>query len=145
MKAANELLSSEWFDELSTRFSVKPAKEGDVHRAAPSARELNRALSIWEERTVSRDAVVRWRNRWFQLKATKGIAKLAGREATVISRGEAVSAILVGRVEVRFEELSAAPKPEKAKKAGPKGAGAPPKPSKDHPWRKPFLDGSKRT
>ncbi len=111
--SANELLASGWLDELSDqlsdRFSVDPKRETNLHRPAPSAKELDQVLAKWETRQVGCDAVVRWSNRWFQLERTPGLGKLAGRKATVVSRGPMVLAIRVESQEVAFKELSSAP------------------------------------
>ena len=140
LEAANELLSSDWFSEFSERFSQSPAKSAELHRPAPSASKLRKVLSTWETRTVGRDAVIRWSNRWFQLSRSKSVVKLSGRKATVVSRGEQVLAILVGDVELGFTELSAAPAKKESKRRGPKGVGPTPKPGKGHPWRKGFVE-----
>lgn len=132
--SANELLSSGWLDELCDRFSVAPKNEADLHRPAPSAKELDQVLAKWETRKVGRDAVVRWSNRWFQLERTMGLGKLAGRKATVISHGSEVLAIRVDGQEISFKELSSAPA-KKAKPTGVRGVGPTPRPAKDHPWR----------
>jgi hypothetical protein len=139
LPAANELLASEWFDELSQRFSKQPAQQADLHRPAPSAAQLHKVLAMWETRTVSRDAVVRWSNRWFQLERSKDIGKLAGRNVTVVSREEEVLAIMIGDAEIKFHELSGAPR-KGATPTGPTGVNRTTKPANDHPWRKPFLD-----
>lgn len=140
LEAANELLSSAWFAEFSDRFSQSPAKSADLHRPAPSAPKLRMALSTWETRTVGRDAVIRWSNRWFQLSRSKSVVKLSGRKVTVVSRGEQVLSIRVGEVELGFTELASAPAKKESKRRGPKGVGPTPKPGKDHPWRKGFVE-----
>lgn len=138
LQAANELLASEWFEELSQRFSKEPAKPANLHRAAPSVEQLHTVLATWDSRKVGRDAVVRWSNRWFQLERSPGIGKLAGRNATMVSRGEEVIAIMIGDTKVDFRELAEAPKKE-ATPTGPTGVNRTSKPANDHPWRKPFL------
>jgi transposase len=142
LEAANELLESGWMDDLSDRFGVEPKNEKDLHRPAPSTKDLDRVLARWETRQVGRDAVVRWSNRWFQLEQTKGVAKLAGREATMIVRGSQVLAIGVAGLEIAFKELSSAPA-KKAKPTGVRGVSPTRRPAKDHCWRK-GLPGSRK-
>ena len=102
LESANKLLASGWLDDLSDRFGVSPKNETDLHRPAPSAKELDQVLAKWEARQVGRDAVVSWSNRWFQLEPTPGLGKLAGRQATVVSRGRELLAIRVADQEIAF-------------------------------------------
>jgi hypothetical protein len=54
MEAANTFLQTFLVDHIE-RFAVKPAKEADLHHAAPSGATLRAAQSIVEERTVGND------------------------------------------------------------------------------------------
>lgn len=47
---------------------------GDYHRRAPWVEEPDRIFPLETERTISKDWVVRYQNRWFQLEAQRATA-----------------------------------------------------------------------
>src|ERR1700675_3075339 len=66
-EAANVYMERDYLPEHNHRFARAAAKAEDYHRRAPRAAELDRIFCLENERTISNDWVVRYRNRWFQL------------------------------------------------------------------------------
>jgi transposase len=67
-EAANVYLRNEYLPEHNERFARAAARPEDYHRRAPRAAELDRIFRLESERVVSKDWVVRYANRYFQLE-----------------------------------------------------------------------------
>jgi len=129
---ANEFLRG-YLPTYDERFSVLPAKEGDLHRKAPGKEKLKGILCMKTERSIGNDGVVRYNNKFYQIESVYRRTKTV----TVEER-------LDGSVHIRNNgrylkyrqippELMVRPvKKRRAKK--PRRKYIPPK---DHPWRKP--------
>lgn len=127
---ANEFLEG-YLPAYGERFSVLPAKEGDLHRKAPGKEKLKRILCMKTERKIGNDGVVRYNNRFYQLESVYRRTKVV-----------IVEDRLDGSVHIRNNgtylkyreippELMVRPAEKKAKKVRRKYI-----PPKDHPWRK---------
>jgi hypothetical protein len=61
--------------KFNKKFSVIPAKEGDVHE--PLTREdkknLNRIFSVQSTRTVNNDFTIQFKNKWYQLEEVQPV------------------------------------------------------------------------
>ena len=128
---ANEFLEG-YLPECNERFSSPPAKEGDLHREAPSEEGLLRALCIRETRRVRNDGVVQYRSGFYQLegvlRSVKGViveehidGSLKIRKNGSYLRYRKIPAELMVRPTARRKEKKIQRRP---------------RPSKDHPWRK---------
>jgi len=90
---------------------------------------LKRVLCLEAERVVSGDRVVRFENRFLQLKPKRNQALGTGARVTVQQAREGELQVLREDRAVAFEEIARpAPKPRAARQGK--------KPSADHPWRK---------
>lgn len=58
-----------YLPKFNDKFSVVPAREGDVHRAllATDRKQLDRIFSVQSERKVHNDFTVQFKNKWYQL------------------------------------------------------------------------------
>jgi hypothetical protein len=65
---ANVYLRNEYLPEHNRRFARAAAQEEDYHRRAPRATELERIFRLESERRIGNDWVVRYQNRFFQLR-----------------------------------------------------------------------------
>jgi len=64
---ANEFL--EWYlPKHNRKFSISPAKKGDLHRKSPGKRELKKILCIQTERSLRNDAVIEHNGKFYQIK-----------------------------------------------------------------------------
>jgi len=71
-EVANVYLRTEYLAEHNQRFARAAARPEDYHRRAPRAAELDRIFRLESERTISKDWVVRYENRYFQLERQSG-------------------------------------------------------------------------
>ena len=111
------------------RFRVVAAKAGDLHRAAPPARELDRMLCIKSERVLRRDWTLSYEGRLYQVEERIRAEKISVEERLDGS----VHLIHQGR-RLRYSEILSRPlkvQPPSEGKQPPKSS----KPSSDHPWR----------
>jgi transposase len=66
--AANRYLEEHYIAEHNRRYARAAAAEADYHRRRPRARQLDEVFWLEEERVVSEDWVVRYKNRLLQLE-----------------------------------------------------------------------------
>jgi hypothetical protein len=112
------------------RFGVCPANETDVHVTLPRKIDLNRYLCVKTERTIRNDNTIALDGRLYQLQEQGG-AKVVVEERTdgsirMISRGTSL----------KYKEITERPKKEMPPKTDSRVFNQPPKPAKDHPWRR---------
>ena len=141
-EAANEFLEKEYLPEHNRRFSCAAAAAEDYHRAKPSRVEMDEVFRLENERVIGNDWVVRYENRYLQVK--RGGRQYAPAKSKVV-----VCEWEDGRLEIRYrgqkvawEELAGKPQPptaEKKKKTRPYG-GTPPTTS--HPWKRSYREMS---
>jgi transposase len=74
MEAANTFLAETYWPEHNARFARPAAAAEDVHRRAPTARQLDQIFHLQETRTVGTDWVGRYHNRLRQLERQSGHA-----------------------------------------------------------------------
>ncbi len=65
----SKFLKEVFLPKFNERFSVVPAKEGDVHRALSQidSKNLNRIFSVQSKRRVNNDFTIQFKNKWYQL------------------------------------------------------------------------------
>ena len=134
--AANEFLRCEYLPEHNRRFARRPASSEDYHQAAPHWRELVDVFHLETERVIGNDWVVRYQNRYFQVKR-QGRHYAPAKGKVMVCEWED------GRVEIRYREQ----KVEWAEVAAPAPALVPTrqaapvtthkrKAPANHPWRR---------
>ncbi len=150
---ANVYLEAEYLPEHNRRFARAAARPEDYHRRAPCAAELDRIFRLESERTISDDWVVRYENRFFQLKpqsrcyapARGKVWVCEGREGKIVIeyRGQAQS----------WQEIQPPPRPRIQGTTPPGHSGVTPAPQigkrkwvppADHPWRQAAHRGTER-
>jgi len=138
IEEANKFLKS-YLPQYNRRFSVPPANEKNMHREVPKNLNLKWVFAFREERTVSKDFTLRWRNRFFLLK--KQSIAIKGRRVTVLeSLNDEIRIWFNGRF-IEFEEITENTlqgirnKRKKSNLADKVGPRQPWKPPKNHPWR----------
>ena len=134
-EAANRYLGEQYLGEHNAKFVCEPAAEADFHQRPPKRLDLKWVFCLEAERVVSNDRVVRFENRFLQLKPKRNQALGAGGRVTVqqARQGE-LQVIHEGRA-VAFEEITW-PEPKPRPKPKQQAARQRPKPAADHPWRK---------
>ena len=148
---ANEFLESEYLTEHNRRFGHEAAAAEDYHRPAPSRAELDEIFRLETDRVIGNDWVVRYQNRYLQVKH-------AGRQYAPARAKVVVWEWPDGRVgieyrgrAVRWREIAAPAKPREPQAAHRRSGTPTPTrakgkwvPPADHPWRQAALQGSGR-
>ena len=146
MESANTYLP-EFMADFNPRFAVAPSSEEDAHRPLlHSPRELDLLLSEQEERTLSKNLTVQYRNVAYQIRHDGPGYRLRGAKVTVcgLANGEVVL-LREGR-ELPYTTYRKGERPppvedektlnERVDAALAKQSSKPSKPAPDHPWRK---------
>ena len=131
--AANAFLQRYW-PQYNRRFARPAASAADLHRPAPSSRELDRSLCIKEERTVKNDFTIAYHGTLYQLEqATRA------KTVTVEERLDGTLHITYHGQELRYRAIPMRPPkatPEPPVRLPAKHLSIPPV---DHPWRRRLL------
>jgi len=142
---ANAYLEEHYLEEHNRRYARPAAAAADYHRRRPTARQLDEVFWLEEERVVSEDWVVSYKNRRLQLERQN--RRWAPAKSRVLVRENEAGEVAIHYRGQRlgFRELTA------ASKALGEGRGAAPSlappspiprrslpPAPNHPWRKGF-------
>ena len=116
------------------RFGVCPVNEADAHVKLPSQVDLDRYLCIKTKRTIRKDNTIALDGRLYQLEE-RGSKKVVveGRldgSLRMISRG----------VSLKYREITERPQKEVVPKTDTRVFNRPPKPAKNHPWKRSWKD-----
>ncbi len=135
---ANRFLEDVYLPEHNARFGVTARKEGDAHR--PLTDEMRARLpsifSIQSTRRVNNDYTIQFKNQWFQLKASAGVAVYKGDIVTIEERLDDTTHIKLRAAYLAYEVLPERPKRSRAKVTALVKKSTVHKPAADHPWRK---------
>ena len=137
-EAANSYLDEHYLDEHNAKFGREPAAGANFHRRLSKRLDLKWVFCLEAERVVSNDFVVRFENRFLQLRPKRNQGLGAGARVRVQqARDGELRVVSEGRA-VLFDEIA---KPEKKTRAQPRQrvAPRPHKPAANHPWREPLL------
>jgi transposase len=126
---ANAFLE-EYLPRYNERFKVCPANETDVHVKIPNQVDLNRYLCIKTERTIRNDNTIALDGRLYQIE------ERGGKKAVVEERLDGSLRIISRGVSLNYREITERPKKEVVPKTDTRVFNRPPKPAKDHPWKK---------
>lgn len=138
LEAANAFLTETYWPEHNARFTRTAAAPEDVHRRAPTSRQLDQIFHLEDTRTVGDDWVVRYHNRLLQLERQSGHAPARGTVTVCEWRDGRLMIQYRGRP-MKWHERPAAAPPAPA--GSPVTATAPARRrrlpfSNDHPWRR---------
>lgn len=97
MEAGNLFLQQHYLPGHNERFAVAPANPTDAHRPLLDGQDLDRAFSVWSERTVQNDFTVRLHGSWLQLLPPGGLRVRPRDKVTLEKR-------LDGSIHVRWRE-----------------------------------------
>jgi len=131
---ANGLLEKMFLEDLNQRYSVDPKKQQDLHREVDAQAKLNEVLCVQEQRVVSQDWCVRWKNRWLQIDKRHEGLMLANKRVLVKQKAGGELIVEYKQERLSCRELSRRPEPAKKKK--PVINNRCWKPPADHPWNK---------
>jgi transposase len=142
---ANAFLDQRYLAEHNRRYAHAAAAPADYHRRRPTARQLDEVFWLEEERVVSEDWVVRYKNHLLQLE--RKMKHWAPTKSRVVVRENAAGGIAIhyrGQ-QLRFRELVPV-STTMSEERGAAPSSAPPSPSparwhaytppSTHPWRR---------
>ncbi len=141
-EAANDFLT-EYLPKHNRKFSIAAAKEGNLHRKAPSWEELKRILCLKTERKVRNDAVIQHENRLYQLE---GLISTRVRAVMVEEWLDGSMHVRNNGSYLRWREVAknTIRRPDNGKKM-PQRPRKITIPAKDHPWRSSKINPYHRT
>lgn len=136
----NKFLEEVFIPKFNDKFSVAPAKEGNVHNSLTDTdkNNLNRIFSVQSERVINNDFTIQFKTKWYQLTEIQPTTIRAKEKITV---EEWLDATIHFSLREKYLAYILLPKrPEKMKKSPlilttHKLNWIPPK---NHPWRKPY-------
>jgi hypothetical protein len=119
-----------YLPKYNEKFSVCPANEMDTHVRLPRNFDLDKYLCIKDQRTVRNDHTIAYNKKLYQLEQSNSkkvhIEERADGSILIISKGTAL----------RYKEITEKPKQAVAAKKDMRVYNRPPKPAKDHPWKR---------
>ena len=126
-------------------YKRKPtSREADFHRRLPKGLDLKWVFCLETERRVSNDLVVRFENRFLQLKPKRNQSLGAGGRVKVQQGRDGELRVRFEGRAVGFEEIDR-PQPKGRPKPKQRVIWQPRKPAADHPWRRPLLSRKRKT
>jgi hypothetical protein len=78
INSANQLLYGGFLDQLNKKFCIEPREKADFHRSALGY-DLESIFCIEQERTITRDWIVRFENKYYQLRRQSKYGPASGR------------------------------------------------------------------
>jgi transposase len=130
---ANAFLE-EYLPRYNERFQVCPANETDVHVTLPRQVDLNRYLCIKTERTIRKDNTIALHGRLYQIEEP------GGKKVVVEERFDGSMLMISNGASLKYKEITDRPKKEVVPKTDARQFNRPPKPEKDHPWKRSWKD-----
>ena len=122
---ANAYLEEPYLAEHNRRYALPAAAEADYHRRRPTARQLDQVFWLEEERVVSADWVVRYKNKLLQLERQSQHWAPAKSRVRVRENQQGAIAITYREQSLPFTEIPASTQPRRE--------GALPLPPHPHP------------
>jgi hypothetical protein len=143
--AANRYLEEHYIAEHNRRYAQAAAAAADYHRRRPRARQLDEVFWLEEERVVSEDWVVRYKNRLLQLERQSQhwapsrsrvlVRENEAGEIAIYYRGQHLASREVPLPSIAMSRgRGAAPSPAPPSPSPPRSR--PPRPAAHHPWRR---------
>jgi len=148
IEEANELLQNGFVKELNRKFARPPRNQTDLHRPAPTQRELREIFSFEKIRVVTKDWTVRCENHFYQILKRNNPLPRPRHKVTVRRLLDGTIHLLYRDKKLAVKEIAppatalcytepAAPQPVAPKENY--------KPAPDHPWRRRSVAAAKRT
>jgi len=138
----NRFVKEVFIPKFNAKFSVIPAKRGNVHRklTAIEKKQLDQVFSRQEPRYVNNDFTVRYKKQWFQLSEKQPVLV---RKKEKILVEERISGKIYLSLRGKYLNYTVLPeRPKKlieAKVPALTTARSSWKPPANHPWRRPFF------
>ena len=144
---ANQFVNKVFIPKFNAKFSVVPAKKGNVHRKLTETEKnkLDQIFSRQEIRYVNNDFTIRYKGKWFQLSEAQPTLILRKDKVLIEERINGSIFISLRNKYLNCRELPAHPEKVKMKVIALTRTKSSWKPPVNHPWRKPFIVNSEKT
>jgi hypothetical protein len=133
IEPANRFLPA-WLDKNNVQFGVAPRSDVDMHRPVPRDMDLGRVFCLEEERSLGMDFTLRYKNRWMQVCAQKGLPAPRAKITVQEWRDGSLHLAHDGS-ELTYRPLDERPQRPKAE-ALPDRPRPVTIPAEEHPWRR---------
>jgi transposase len=136
LERANAFLATTYWPEHNARFARRAASPDDMHRRAPTPRQLDAMFHLEETRTVSDDWIVRYHNRLLQLERQSGHAPARSTVTVCEWRDGRLAILYRGRL-MQWHDWT--PEAEAVPLSSPETSARPVtshRPAPQHPWRR---------
>jgi transposase len=120
----------EYLPRYNKRFGVCPAHEADTHVTLPRHVDLDKYLCIKKVRTIRKDNTIALDGKLYQIE------QRAGKKVVVEERIDGSLLVISKDVALKYKEITEKPPKVVVPKPNIKEYNRPPKPAKDHPWRR---------
>jgi len=130
---ANAFLE-EYLPRYNERFVVCPAHEADTHVKLPLHVDLDRYLCIKTKRSIGKDNTIALDGRLYQIQ------EQGGKKVVVEERLDGSMLIISNNTSLKYKEITERPRKEVIPKTDIREFNRPPKPSKNHPWKRSWKD-----
>lgn len=130
IEGANKFLKKYW-PKHNKRFSIKPLKEGNLHRLVPEELDLDAILCRKTEHPLRNDFTIVHDKKLYQI-----LDKQAGRKVTVEERINGALYITYNGKRLKYKQIALRPIKEKPEPKPRKII----RPSSEHPWKKASYD-----
>lgn len=137
----NKFLKDVFIPKFNEKFSVEPAKNGDVHKPLlkDENRNLNHIFSIHEIRRVNNDFTIQFKSKWYQLAEIQPITVRPRIVVLIEIWLDKTIHIMFKEYELIYMLISDKPKKQRKQPAILTTHQLNYIPTKDHPWRKRIL------
>lgn len=140
MDAGNAYLPT-FMDEYNLRFAKAPQSSIDVHKPLGIEYNLEEILCLHHTRKITKDLLVYWKGKCYQIQEKECKYRLQGKKATVLEQETGGIKILCNNIKINFKEIT-----DSYSSAKPCGIDLPSllknwkssrggRPNSGHPWR----------
>lgn len=144
---ANQFANEVFLPRFQKQFSVKPAKQGNLHSCLTKWEKdnLEQIFSIHSQRIVNNDFTVKFKGNWYQLAKQQPVLVRPKERVRIEERLDGNIFLSLKNKNLNFAVLPARPVKVKMQVIALSGTEPTWKPPANHPWRRPFLfDKSQR-
>ena len=145
LKTANQFLKEEFIPWFNQKYGKELARKVNLHRnlSQQEKKQLSAILSRHSQRVVQNDFTIRFNNKWYQLTKEQPATVRPKDKVLIEERLDGSLWIRLRNKYLNYQVLlTKLPKQQKQPWVIPASQKKEPKkwkPSKDHPWRKPFI------
>lgn len=133
IEEANRFIEEEYLPKHNQKYAVAPRSSTNLHRSAKNY-DLDDILCIKEERILTSDFTLRYKNQWFQLEKSQKTLIFPKDRITVITHLTGEVRLMIRDTKIFFHQIGKPAIKEKIK-TNIQEARKPWVPPVDHPWR----------